>query len=439
MPPKVGGAPPPEGQARVMGDAVRRREQLTGPARAADFLGEDVLGHEDPLPAQVERLPAAAAVLRDLVDRHVRRPSRRGCSSAASATSSRHDAGSSQSAMPAFAPSVSSAGWDRCRPCRSRPGAPSAARGAPRGGARRPRKGRRRRSPEGAPVLATRRPTCGHPGPPNGEGQLTVVSGCQTPTGCQTVLVSRNAGHPLEVGLGAPVGLGAGRAEHPLEVLGGRLLEVGQLGVAGDAGEVDRVDVHVRGQPGAISASRPVRMLTTPPGTSEVASTSARVTAGSGRSLDEHDDRGVARDDHRRDDRTRPSRRTPAAPRTATTPVGSGVEMLKYGPATGLALPMTWVILSAHPAYQTSRSMRGVDDLRPARRSGPRPARPPRRTAPAGPPSSRRPGRGSARGCTPSAGPAAERLARRRDGVAGVLARGQRGVGQEPPLASSTS
>src|SRR5699024_7045420 len=42
---------------------------------------------------------------------------------------------------------------------------------------------------------------------------------------------------------------------------------------------------------------------------------------------------------------------------TATTPVASGEEMLKYGPATGLALPPTWAILSDHPAYQTHRSM----------------------------------------------------------------------------------
>ena len=41
----------------------------------------------------------------------------------------------------------------------------------------------------------------------------------------------------------------------------------------------------------------------------------------------------------------------------ATTPVGSGTEMLKYGPATGLALPATCAYLSAQPAYQTQRSM----------------------------------------------------------------------------------
>jgi hypothetical protein len=40
-----------------------------------------------------------------------------------------------------------------------------------------------------------------------------------------------------------------------------------------------------------------------------------------------------------------------------TTPVGSGALRLKYGPATGLALPYTDAILSVQPAYQTQRSM----------------------------------------------------------------------------------
>lgn len=43
--------------------------------------------------------------------------------------------------------------------------------------------------------------------------------------------------------------------------------------------------------------------------------------------------------------------------RTATTPVGSGVERLRYGPATGFAPPTTWPILSVQPAYQTQRSI----------------------------------------------------------------------------------
>ena len=41
----------------------------------------------------------------------------------------------------------------------------------------------------------------------------------------------------------------------------------------------------------------------------------------------------------------------------ATTPVGSGIVKLKYGPATGFAPPSTWASLSAQPAYQTTRSI----------------------------------------------------------------------------------
>ena len=54
---------------------------------------------------------------------------------------------------------------------------------------------------------------------------------------------------------------------------------------------------------------------------------------------------------------TRPSSADPAGATMPTTPVGSGADRLKYGPATGLALPWTWAILSAQPAYQTQRSM----------------------------------------------------------------------------------
>ncbi len=53
---------------------------------------------------------------------------------------------------------------------------------------------------------------------------------------------------------------------------------------------------------------------------------------------------------------TRPSSEERCGARTATTPVGSGEERLKKGPATGLAPPATWAILSVHPAYQTQRS-----------------------------------------------------------------------------------
>ena len=151
-------------------------------------------------------------------------------------------------------------------------------------------------------------------------------------------------------------------------------------------------------------ASGPVSRLTTPPG-----------HVGGGQHLGEGDGRqrpvGRGGDDHAvlpvtitgATTQTRPSRTTPAGASTATTPVGSGVERLKNGPATGLALPTTWVTLSAQPAYQTSGRSRRRPPCRPAAAvSALGLARRPRRTAGGGPPSPRRPGRGPARGCTPS-------------------------------------
>src|ERR1700739_1625601 len=111
------------------------------------------------------------------------------------------------------------------------------------------------------------------------------------------------------------------------------------------------------GSQGATSATRPVSTLMTPPGTSEVASTSVRETAGSGQ-------RSLARattvlpvTTAGATTETKPSRLEASGAITATTPVGSGREKLKNGPATGLAAPRTWAILSAQPAYQTQRSM----------------------------------------------------------------------------------
>src|ERR1700722_1077444 len=108
---------------------------------------------------------------------------------------------------------------------------------------------------------------------------------------------------------------------------------------------------------GAISATRPVSMLTTPPGTSEVASTSDRVTAGSGCGSLASTTTVLPLTMAGATTETRPSNDDPAGASTATTPVGSGSEKLKYGPATGLDEPLTWAILSDQPAYQTQRSI----------------------------------------------------------------------------------
>src|SRR5439155_12105229 len=108
---------------------------------------------------------------------------------------------------------------------------------------------------------------------------------------------------------------------------------------------------------GTSALGNPVKTLITTPGTSEVASASASETAGSGeRSLATatatfpETITGAIR-------LTNPSNAGSVGATIPTTPVGSGMVKLKYGPATGFALPATWAILSAHPAYQTHRSI----------------------------------------------------------------------------------
>ena len=108
---------------------------------------------------------------------------------------------------------------------------------------------------------------------------------------------------------------------------------------------------------GASSAVLPVSTLTTPAGTSEVASTSASVTAGSGRRSLATTTAVLPVAITGARTLTSPSRLEPAGASTATTPVGSGTLKLKYGPATGLAAPATWATLSVQPAYQTQRSI----------------------------------------------------------------------------------
>src|SRR5690606_9177775 len=104
------------------------------------------------------------------------------------------------------------------------------------------------------------------------------------------------------------------------------------------------------------SSLLPVWMLTTPPGTSDVARTSANVIAGMGA------------DSAARTTVVLPGTRTgitaPANPHragssgatTPTTPVGPGVAMVTKGPATVPRFPRTWANLSDQPAYHTIRS-----------------------------------------------------------------------------------
>ncbi len=113
----------------------------------------------------------------------------------------------------------------------------------------------------------------------------------------------------------------------------------------------DGIDVHVLGELRARASSRrPVRMFTTPSGTSLVARISAKATAGSGLPLGgEHDDR-VARKNRRRDETDEREQRRRVGQSTPTTPVGSGKVKLKCGEATGFTVEKSGPYLSVQPA-----------------------------------------------------------------------------------------
>src|SRR5262245_62335230 len=115
-------------------------------------------------------------------------------------------------------------------------------------------------------------------------------------------------------------------------------------------------------------------MLTTPPGTSDVASTSPNVTAGSGRCVEETTTAVLPEAITGATTETSPSSELDCGARMPTTPVGSGADTLKNGPATGLRLPRTCAILSVQPAYQTSRSTAASTTAPAARTDRPSPA-----------------------------------------------------------------
>ena len=94
----------------------------------------------------------------------------------------------------------------------------------------------------------------------------------------------------------------------------------------------------------------------TPPGTSEVASTSASSIAASGRDSEATTTAALPPTRTGASRETRPSSGGSSGTSTPTTPVGSGTVKLKYGPDTGFAEPSTCASLSAQPAYQTKRS-----------------------------------------------------------------------------------
>src|SRR6185503_14772311 len=108
---------------------------------------------------------------------------------------------------------------------------------------------------------------------------------------------------------------------------------------------------------GTSSRLRPVMTLTTPAGTSEVASTSVNVIAGRGRDSEARTTTAFPATSGGASRETRPKSDDVSGATTPTTPVGSGIVKLKKSDATGFEEPRTWAILSAQPAYQTQRSM----------------------------------------------------------------------------------
>src|SRR5918911_2119026 len=116
-------------------------------------------------------------------------------------------------------------------------------------------------------------------------------------------------------------------------------------------------------------------MLTTPPGTSDVAIASASSIAASGRDSDATATTVLPPTSAGATRVTRPSSGGSSGARIATTPVGSGTVKLKYGPATAFAPPTTCASLSAQPAYQTIRSIVRSTSSRPEQSAANSPAR----------------------------------------------------------------
>src|SRR5437762_13239201 len=98
-------------------------------------------------------------------------------------------------------------------------------------------------------------------------------------------------------------------------------------------------------------------MLMTPPGTSDVASTSDSVMAGNGRVSEASTTTALPATRGGANRETSPRSDDVSGATMPTTPVGSGIVKLKYGAATGFDEPRIWAILSAQPAYQTQRSI----------------------------------------------------------------------------------
>ena len=152
---------------------------------------------------------------------------------------------------------------------------------------------------------------------------------------------------------------------------------------------------------------RPVRMLTTPPGRSEVASTSDSVTAGSGRGSRASTTTVLPLTIAGATTRDEPEQRSgPAGASTADDTGRLGqreVEVRARRPGWHAPRDLGDLV---RPAGVPDPAVDGrVHEGSAARAPSPRPRGSRRRTAPGGPPASRRPGRGPGPGCTRSRRP----------------------------------
>jgi len=104
------------------------------------------------------------------------------------------------------------------------------------------------------------------------------------------------------------------------------------------------------------SSRKPVSRLTTPPGTSLVATISASSIATAGAGPSTIATQTLPESTMGRMADTRPTRGEVVGVKATTTPVASGTLKLKKGEATGFTPPSTWLNLSGQPAYQKVRS-----------------------------------------------------------------------------------
>ena len=145
---------------------------------------------------------------------------------------------------------------------------------------------------------------------------------------------------------------------------------------------------------GASSARWPVSRLTTPPGTSLVAIASASSIAASGCVSDASATTALPPVSAGASRETRPSSGGSSGATTATTPVGSGIVKLKYGPGDRVRRAEHLRELVGEAGVPDPAVDRALDLVRAAAELGELGQR--------APPSSRRSGRAPGRGCTPS-------------------------------------